>query len=388
MKDIYVNGNVMIDKRLSSNGKSSNWYYIPEFNRYVRYESGLKSTLINHNIDYLEWKTKWYLDMDKSLIGTEIWADKMIDVFYNDKFSDTKQRIKENLLVNYNYELDFFITKKDLISIYYKTRNLTSGNLVNYDFQKVPEFIHTSYEKFQLICLEINPFTKDIYGDYWVDYNHLIILKRDHRDLSNIKAGYKRSCVGEEDCNLKYSKIVDDIDLIKTRIINGETLNYISSDYNITSSQLSKLLRNRFNITARVLNNFCKSSGELIIREFLELHNITYQEQVTIHGISGRHRDYVRIDFSVQINKKVIWIEYNGIQHYEYCEFFYKTRDEFFCQVTRDKNLKEYCKNNSIVFIELPYILKTKDSIFRFLTKTLFQDIESNTLIDYNKLFK
>ncbi len=54
-------------------------------------------------------------------------------------------------------------------------------------------------------------------------------------------------------------------------------------------------------------------------------------------------------------------IEYQGIQHYKYCQFFHKNIDSFRNQQYRDELKRIYCKNLGITLIEVPYYIKEKD---------------------------
>jgi len=54
-------------------------------------------------------------------------------------------------------------------------------------------------------------------------------------------------------------------------------------------------------------------------------------------------------------------IEYNGIQHYKYCEFFHKSTEDFNKRVEDDKLKAELCKLNKIDLIVVPYTEKPKD---------------------------
>lgn len=77
----------------------------------------------------------------------------------------------------------------------------------------------------------------------------------------------------------------------------------------------------------------------------------------------------VYIDFVLELDNNVYWIEYNGKQHYEYQDksFFHTSYNEFLRQVSRDFNVKAHCKNNNIVFIEIPYTYDTYEKISNIL---------------------
>lgn len=130
------------------------------------------------------------------------------------------------------------------------------------------------------------------------------------------------------------------------------------------------------------------SSGEKIILRFLKENNIDFEFQYRTSSIKGRNSEMVIIDFCLEYNGIMYWIEYNGKQHYEYCKLFHDGDIENFNkQVTRGNNVRSYCKDNDIVLIEIPYSLKSKE-VYEILFKVLFSGIDPETLIDYKSLYK
>lgn len=100
----------------------------------------------------------------------------------------------------------------------------------------------------------------------------------------------------------------------------------------------------------------CNSSkGEKAIETFLKDNNIEFiaqyaikMQEMTIFGINNP-----RIDFYLPIYNA--FIEFNGIQHYEFTPAFHKTEEGFNRQIERDKRVKEYCKRNKIKLIVIKY---------------------------------
>ena len=130
-----------------------------------------------------------------------------------------------------------------------------------------------------------------------------------------------------------------------------------------------------------------KSKGEYIVRQWLEENNIKYVDELYISEIIRTSRG-VKIDFSIKLGNLTIWIEYNGLQHYEFNIYLHRNNIENFKnQLRRDEKVREYCKENSILLIEIPYIYDTKESIFDFLNKTVLKNIDPNTILDYESLF-
>lgn len=61
----------------------------------------------------------------------------------------------------------------------------------------------------------------------------------------------------------------------------------------------------------------------------------------------------LRLDFFLPI--RMMAIEVHGQQHYEYSPFFHGTKMNFIDSKRRDANKKQWCQNNDINLIELPY---------------------------------
>ena len=59
-------------------------------------------------------------------------------------------------------------------------------------------------------------------------------------------------------------------------------------------------------------------------------------------------------------------IEYNGIQHYEYVEFFHRGNEgNLVRQQERDKLKEELCHQNGIYLIVVPYTVKDQGEFIR-----------------------
>ena len=152
------------------------------------------------------------------------------------------------------------------------------------------------------------------------------------------------------------------------------------------------LPKNILEKSVKILDISCKyilsslSSGEALVYRFLEDHNLEFKSQESLIGIiKGRKSNKVIIDFILIYKGREYWIEYNGIQHYKRVNYFKNDLDD---QIKRDNNVRSYCKKSGIEFIEIPYTLDTFEKVSEFLTKVLFEGIDQNTLIDYNKLYE
>ena len=100
----------------------------------------------------------------------------------------------------------------------------------------------------------------------------------------------------------------------------------------------------------------CKMShGEELILNLLKANKINFIFQHTINVPENiRKSKKALIDFYLPQHN--IFIEYNGIQHYQYVPYLHKGGIvDFISQQKRDKYIKEYCKFNNIKFIEISY---------------------------------
>lgn len=106
------------------------------------------------------------------------------------------------------------------------------------------------------------------------------------------------------------------------------------------------------------------SSGETIINGWLRENNVLFQTQVRLQNENivelGHPRGFI-IDFVVEINSETYWIEYHGEQHYTFCTHFKDDINHFYNQLIRDEFISNYCKQNNIKFLELPWTLKSTE---------------------------
>ena len=97
--------------------------------------------------------------------------------------------------------------------------------------------------------------------------------------------------------------------------------------------------------------NIQVSSGESDIMGVLNKWNISYKTQVPIIS-KVNDSGYLYVDFYVETLNTII--EYHGPQHYK--PISSRGGDEkFIKQQVRDKELRQYCKDNNINLIEIKY---------------------------------
>ena len=114
------------------------------------------------------------------------------------------------------------------------------------------------------------------------------------------------------------------------------------------------------------------SYGESLVSFCLDELGIAYKTQHKINGL-GVDGKVVFIDFYLEYNNTKFWIEYNGEQHYNFVKFFHNSKEEFQRQKQRDDNVRRYCEENNIVFIEIPYTYKNQLDVNDLLQKIIIE---------------
>jgi hypothetical protein len=108
----------------------------------------------------------------------------------------------------------------------------------------------------------------------------------------------------------------------------------------------------------------CASSkGEKLIKNLLDKY-VDFIIHKQHFSIEFNNRKYYP-DFYLENNGKIVFIEYNGIQHYKPIQFNgiskEKSEEKFLIQKQRDLELQKYCEVNKIKLIEIPYNMKLNE---------------------------
>jgi rubrerythrin len=106
-----------------------------------------------------------------------------------------------------------------------------------------------------------------------------------------------------------------------------------------------------------------RSSGESMVCQILKDHNIDFEEQKSFDDCKLKSSLY----FDFYIESLNTCIEYQGIQHYKPVEHFGGER-RLDLQQLRDRTKAEYCKNNNIRLITIPYTFNSVDKIENYLS--------------------
>lgn len=206
-----------------------------------------------------------------------------------------------------------------------------------YDYSKVE--YKNSYTKVCIIC--------PIHGEFWQQPNtHL-------------------RTYGCPKCSSQRYKITpQEIVLQKFRETHGFKYDYSLVQYSGLSHKVSIICPKHGIFEQRphdhILGRGCpicsESHGEREISKWLNKHNIEYLReykiipQQVLFGVNT-----FKVDFFLPLHNTII--EFNGKQHYikQDC---WQSEEQFQNQKDRDKRLKDYCKNNNIHLIVIPYTME------------------------------
>lgn len=153
-----------------------------------------------------------------------------------------------------------------------------------------------------------------------------------------------------------------DYNIIKNKIreiTNGEyelvSKNYINNctPIDIIHNECGRILKVSYsNFISNGVRCSCKSEskGELEVERILNIFNIEYIPQYKFYNCKNKRS----LPFDFYLPKYNTCIEYQGRQHYESVEIFGGEK-QLLIQKNNDNIKREYCKNNNIKLVEIPY---------------------------------
>lgn len=99
-----------------------------------------------------------------------------------------------------------------------------------------------------------------------------------------------------------------------------------------------------------------KSKGEEKIALLLSKNNILYKKEYTFDDLIGEGARKLRFDFGILDENNILQylIEFDGIQHFEKTGL-HRTEEHFLKSIERDKLKNQYCLENKILLIRIPY---------------------------------
>lgn len=352
-------------------------------------------------------------------------SEDIIDLYYKTRIANNK------IIYNYDFSLipKFIKFRESKFDLNVLENNPVNNSLIGIWTTDYNHFIGQENDNYILgrirtfKYLEKNKYTKnkfiekaiELYGDKY-DYSN-IEFKSYSEEVKNIYCkdckcyfniypnnflSSKRGCPY---CGRKRGHLLNSLskDEFLNRCINlfgTDTFDYSESEYinYHTPIKIKDLRTNEYfyqtpaNHLSRGRGNQLDkdSSGERLVRSWIMKNNIDLisvrqKEKVTIYGISKSFFP----DFQILYKNSIIWIEYNGIQHYEYnSRLHHNDIRQFNNQLIRDILIKEYCKENNIIFVEIPYTYNTYKKVKQLLDQIIKDGKDINTIIDYSKLYK
>jgi hypothetical protein len=218
---------------------------------------------------------------------------------------------------------------------------------------------------------EYKGITEDI--EIECNYHKHKFITTFHYHISNRNGGCKM-CHYDNVKN-KLSKSLSDF-IIDSKAIHGDKYNYSQTEYinNHTKVKIICYEHGEFyqNPNAHIGSKQgcpkCKESkGEKEVRRILKELNIEFETQKTFPGLI--YKKAMRFDFYLPYYNIVI--EYDGVQHFEPISWLHQNEKyNFNYQVIKDKIKDEYCRENQIPLLRIPYIEHNniKDILVEFLT--------------------
>lgn len=292
----------------------------------------------------------------------------------NEEFIEKSIKIHGDI---YDYSLvDYINNSTDVSIICKKCGNIFSQKPIKHlvghgcRFCKRKELANSQ----KMPCSEFISRAQKIHGDKY-DYSKVkyinnstkvcIICKKHNHEFfqtpNNHLSGQGCYLCGREKVSRLYSKNTY-LFIEKAKSIHGDTYGYSRVKYINSWTKVIIICKKHGEFEQEPNSHLsghgcpiCKSSkGELKIEEYLKNNEIEYKRQ---HKIKLERymfsRNSLKVDFFLPQHNT--FIEFNGIQHYEFNPYFHKSEDDFKVQVERDKRLKDYCKKNKIKLITIKY---------------------------------
>lgn len=222
---------------------------------------------------------------------------------------------------------------------------------------KVIDITGKKYGKLTVIERVEQPPEKKTKGAYWkclCECGNIFICRG-----VNLRSGGAKSCgcLREEGLELGRKngfnakdlagKRINKITVLyktKKRACNGNIMWHCKRDcgkeFDVPSSKLT---------LNKIISCGClKSKGEVKVANILKKSNIEFIQEKVFPNLKSVKDNFLRFDFFLPNYN--CCIEYQGEQHYNKKSFYYTP------EITENDNKKkEYCKNNNIKLIEIPY---------------------------------
>lgn len=226
----------------------------------------------------------------------------------------------------------------------------------------------------QLLCEHSDDF-EFMFDDNLIMSGKVLCRCKKHDYFSEIRVKAILSGAGCIKC--QYEKISQSVKLTEEQI--AEKVNSSSSNVEYVGGY--RHAHERINVRCKKCNIIydtypnhirkcpnCETyyNGEIMTSEYLKCRNVYYMTQYSFEDCVYKSR----LKFDFYLPDCNTCIEYNGRQHYEPVEIF-GGEQRFEDQQIRDNIKRQYCQNNGIKLIEIPYTYDTEDKIKQYLDERL-----------------
>lgn len=211
----------------------------------------------------------------------------------------------------------------------------------------------------KVLSLDINKTENDYHHSWWIcqcDCDKQTIRSI---TMNNLKRGKTQSC----GCDLIRAEdiIGEKFGKLKVLSIDKETYNrrgkqvICECDCGNKKSICCTDLKSGHILSCGCLGT---SAGEFLLEQLFINNSIQYKKQVSFPDLIGDN-NLLRFDFEIVYNNVFYIIEYQGEQHYHSIKAFGGEK-AFIKQKRYDDKKRNYCKDNNIKLIEIPYWDKEK----------------------------
>jgi len=303
----------------------------------------------NLTVSYNELKNKkWCAECYGNKKGT-------IEVVFNFiKNNYPEAKLISTEYINYKSKLDLVCESGHNFKISYKEIKKGCwcaecyGNKKN-TIEDISNFIKIKHPKAKLLSTEYIYYKTKL--NLICESGHSFKLSYDH---------IKRGVWCSECSNCKKNTIEDVISFIKN---NHPKAKLLSTEYKNNNTKLNLICEkgHDFNITYKHLKNgyWCPicagSKGEELVRKVFE-----DKFKKLFPNIKPKWLKNPKTNCLLQLDgfceELKLAFEYQGKQHYEYPNYYHKTKKQFEAQKYRDKIKKNLCKENNVILIEIKEI--------------------------------
>lgn len=277
------------------------------------------------------------------------------------------QQLSETLNLSESY------LKKDFPSVVNRLQKMRGITVIKEGRGKNADYQIVEWDGVSFIPKKDTDYGKKLIGKR---YGHLVVIedtgKRKHRSIvwkcqcdcgnytevttNHLNNGNVKTCAQD---NCKYHRTYEDLTnkkfgkltpMYPTSMKDGSHMYWVCKcDCGNEKEVASSCLK-----SGNVQSCGCikTSIGELNIINLLTKNNIPFKTQIAFNDL--KNIKPLRYDFGIYNNEGILvrLIEFDGIQHYEEQTFFTHNLTE---TKKNDKIKNEYCKNNNIPLVRIPY---------------------------------